>query len=66
VLGPLPLIYRWIVCVLALLACVGLGAWLAFKLPVSLITGGAAIGAALGVVVVMLVLHDGDGSARSR
>ena len=66
-LGPLPPLYRWIVCVLALVACVGVGAWLAAMLPVPFVaTSGAVIGAALGVVLVMLVLHDGDGPARTR
>jgi hypothetical protein len=67
VLGPLPPLYRWIVCLLALVACIGVGAWLAFTLPVPLIaTTGAAIGAALGVVLVTLVLHDGHGPAHTR
>ena len=66
-LGPLPPLYRWIVCLLALVACIGVGAWLAFTLPVPVLaTSGAAIGAALGVVLVILVLHDGDGPARTR
>lgn len=69
-LGPLPPLHRWVVCALALLACIGLGAWLAFTLPIPLLaTAGAGIGAALGCVVVMLLLHDGDGhppTARGR
>ncbi len=57
-LGPLPMIYRWIVGALALLACVGVGAWLAFALPVPLLApAGAAIGGALGVLVVVALLH---------
>lgn len=65
-LGPLPPLHRWVVCVLALLACIGLGAWLAFTLPVPLIaTAGAGIGAALGCLLVVLVLHDGDAHPRT-
>ncbi len=56
-LGPLPTLYRWIVCALALLGCVGVGAWLAFALPVPLLApAGAAIGGALGVLVVLALL----------
>ncbi len=66
-LGPLPPLYRWIVCVLALVASIGVGAWLAFTLPIPFIaTSGAVIGAVLGVVLVMLVLHDGGAPARTR
>lgn len=66
-LGPLPPLYRWVVCILALGACIGFGAWLAFTLPVPLIaTAGAAIGAALGMLLVVLVLHDGNGHAGTR
>ena len=58
-LGPLPALYRIIVSVCALLACVGLGAWLAFTLPVPLLAGaGASIGAGIGVVVVLLLTND--------
>lgn len=58
-LGPLPTLYRVIVSVCALLACVGLGAWLAFALPVPLLAGaGAGIGAGIGVVTVLLLTHD--------
>ena len=65
-LGPLPPLHRWVVCALALLACIGLGAWLAFTLPVPLIaTAGAGIGAALGCVLVVLVLHEGHAHPRT-
>ena len=65
-LGPLPPLYRWIVCILALVACIGAGAWLASTLPVVTPTGattGAVAGAVLGGIVVMLVLHDRDHSS---
>jgi uncharacterized membrane protein len=59
VLGPLPALYRIIVSACALLACVGLGAWLAFTLPLPLLAGvGASIGAGIGVVAVLLLTHD--------
>jgi len=55
VLGPLPPLHRWVVCALALLACLGLGASLAVTLPAPRL---ATAGAALGVLVVVLLLHD--------
>ena len=58
-LGPLPPLYRLIVSVLALLAFVGVGAWLAFTLPISVIAPtGAMIGAMLGALVVLGMLHE--------
>lgn len=68
VLGPLPPLHRFLVSLLALVACIGLGAWLAVTLPVPLIApAGAAIGAGLGLVLVTLVLHDhGPRAARTR
>jgi hypothetical protein len=67
VLGPLPPLHRWLVCILALVACIGVGAWLAFTLPVEILaTSGAAIGAALGMLVVALVLHDKDAQPPTR
>ena len=65
-LGPLPPLHRWVVAVLALVASVGVGAWLAFTLTTPLSLGaaaGAVVGAVLGAVVVMLLLHD---TARAR
>ena len=59
VLGPLPTVYRWLISAIALLVCIGLGAWLAYLLPIPLLArAGAGIGAALGVVVVVLLLHE--------
>jgi hypothetical protein len=59
VLGPLPPLYRWVVCTLALLVCVGLGAWLGWSLPVPVLAPtGALVGAALGVVIIGVLLHD--------
>ena len=58
-LGPLPPLYRLIVSVLALLAFVGVGAWLSFTLPISVIAPtGAMIGAMLGALVVLGMLHE--------
>lgn len=58
-LGPLPTLYRVIVSVCALLAFVGLGAWLAVTLPVPLLaSAGAGIGAGIGAVAVLLLVHD--------
>jgi len=59
VLGPLPPLHRWVVSLLALVACIGTGAWLAFNLPVPLLPPeGAALGAALGLIVVAMLLHE--------
>jgi len=58
-LGPLPPLYRWLVGIAVVLACVGIGAWLAFTLPVRLeAVAGAWAGAALGAVLLALVLHE--------
>ena len=60
-LGPLPPLHRWVVCVLALLACVGVGAWLAWTLPGPLLApAGAVLGAVPGLVLVARLLHDND------
>ncbi len=62
-LGPLPLLHRWVVCGLALVGSAGVGAWLAFTLSRPMSVGaavGAVVGAVLGAVVVMLLLHDTD------
>jgi hypothetical protein len=60
VLGPLPPLHRVLVSLLVLVACAGVGAWLAYTLPIPLVAPtGAAIGAVLGGGVVALLLHDG-------
>jgi hypothetical protein len=61
VLGPLPPFYRIVVSLCALLACVGIGAWLAYVLPVTAVAStGAGIGLGIGAIVVILLLHDFD------
>ncbi len=67
-LGPLPLLHRLLVGGLALLAFVGLGAWLAWSLPIPLLPGtGAMLGAFLGAGAVLLLLHSrGDSHPRPR
>ena len=58
-LGPLPPLHRLVVAVLCLLACVGAGAWLASTLPVPLFAStGAVVGAALGMLLVSVLLRD--------
>lgn len=64
-LGPLPLLYRCIVSVLAVVVCAGLGAWLAWTLPVQLLVQtGAVVGAAIGGVLAGLLLHDSEPRAQ--
>ena len=66
-LGPLPPLYRIVVSVLALLAFVGVGAWLALRLPVAVLAPtGAMVGAMLGAVVVLGMLHEDAPPARVR
>jgi len=58
-LGPLPTLHRWIVGALALVACIGVGAWLASLIPGPLLApAGAALGAALGLLLVLLLVRD--------
>lgn len=58
-LGPLPTLYRVVVCALAFLAFVGLGVWLARLMPDSALASvGTSLGAGLGIVVVLLLRHD--------
>lgn len=58
-LGPLPTLYRVVVCAFAFLAFAGLGGWLAWLMPESTLGSvGTSVGAGLGVVVVLLLLHD--------
>lgn len=58
-LGPLPTKYRLVVSLCALVAFIGVGAWFSYSLhgPV-LATTGAGVGAALGAVATLLLLHD--------
>jgi len=59
VLGPLPKFYRVAVSGCALVVLTAFGAWAAFTLPVPILAvGGGSIGAALGVIVVVMLLHD--------
>ena len=67
-LGPLPTLYRVIVCVSAFVAFVGLGVWAAWLMhDTTLAAAGTGTGAALGIVVVLLLLHDArEPDVRSR
>ncbi len=52
-LGPLPPLHRVAVTAVALAAFVGVGAWLAHRLPVELLPGvGAGIGLAVGTLAL--------------
>ena len=54
--GPLPARYRLTVLVVCLLACLGLGLWLARSVDLPL--QGYLVGLALGGVVAFVLLHD--------
>lgn len=57
-LGPLPTFYRVVVSVCALLSFVGIGAWLSFLMPEVFVAAvGTSLGLGLGVVAVLLLLH---------
>jgi hypothetical protein len=59
VLGPLPTLYKVVVCACALLSFVGLGVWFQHLMPDSLVaSAGIGAGLGLGVVVVLLLLND--------
>lgn len=56
--GPLPQLHRLFFVSVALLVCVGAGAWLAYMTPIPLMwTTGALLGAALGVVATFVLVH---------
>ena len=64
-LGPLPKLYRVIVSLSALLLFVGAGAWGAFMLPYPiLVSVGASVGLAIGVVCAYLLLHQSHSEAQ--
>ncbi len=57
--APLPFLYRIVVSVLAVLTCLGLGAWLTFVAELPVLTSvGAGVGAALGLVASYVLVHD--------
>lgn len=58
-LGPLPLLYRCLVFVAALVICMGVGAWVAFVLPYPIVVAkGASVGLVLGGLLAFLLLHE--------
>lgn len=58
-LGPLHSLYRVIVAVCVLAASLGLGAWLSLALPEVFLGGaGIGLGAALGVIAVIVLLYE--------
>jgi hypothetical protein len=64
VLGPLPKLYRVIVFAVALVLFVGGGAWAALVLPYEiLVSAGASIGLAIGVLCAVWLVHDPHGPA---
>lgn len=70
-LGPLPRLYRYVVLAVVLVGFILLGLWLALQVPAMPTLGlaGVGIGAAAGLVVAFLLLHEGHRhprAARSR
>lgn len=58
-IGPLPTLYRWRTAVVALLVCIGAGAWLAHSTPIPVVVAlGGLIGGLAGLVVAFALLHD--------
>ena len=59
-LGPLPPLYRLLVAMAALAVSVGVGAWVTIRIagPRVLTSAGASIGAGIGAIVALLLLHD--------
>lgn len=58
-LGPLPTLYRVVVCLCAFGAFVGVGVWLAWLMPDSVLASvGTGLGAGLGIAVAVLLAHD--------
>lgn len=66
-LGPLPPLYRAFVALSVLALCVAGGAWLTFTLTGPLLAAtGAGVGAGIGGVVALLLLHDVTSTRRLR
>ena len=64
-LGPLPTYYRVVVSACALLSFVGIGAWLGYLMPDTVLASvGTGIGAGLGVAAILLLLHDPEQHAQ--
>jgi len=60
----LPKLYRIVVAVTAVGLCAGAGAWLAFRIPYPLlVSAGASIGLAVGVVCAYMLLHRSQSAA---
>ena len=66
-LGPLPPLYRAVVALCALALFGGLGAWVSFRLDGPLLAStGAQLGAMVGALVALLLLHDFSQQRRLR
>lgn len=58
VLGPLPLLYKVLVCLTAIAIFVGGGAWTAMMLPAPILgLAGASVGLAIGGLCAFFLLH---------
>lgn len=58
-LGPLPVLHRFVMVLAALAVCVGIGAWLGFEPEFALnIRAGLVSGSGAGLAAVFLLLHD--------
>ncbi|MCP3421115.1 hypothetical protein [Nocardioides pinisoli] len=58
-LGPLPALHKYLLVIAALVVCVGLGLWVGAvpEIPLNLRVGLAA-GAAAGIAVAFVLVHD--------
>ena len=64
--GPLPRMYRILVIAGALLLSVAGGAWLAQHLAITLPFRGLLVGAALGLLIAFLLIHDFSAGRQAR
>lgn len=60
-LGPLPKLYRYLVCLSAIAIFVAGGVWAAFLLPTRIrVLAGPGVGLAIGALAAFVLLHDFD------
>lgn len=58
-LGPLPVLHRFVIVVSALMVCIGIGVWLGVMPDVALnVRLGLVVGAATGLAAAFVLVHD--------